>query len=740
MEQKNIQVEVQGKNVLPTPIKNLRDLTTEVTQAGADATEAKALAEVNTEIVADKDYDTTKFSGMGRVNLQKNIVDGHNYLTQEMISKANTIYKIQYDYEIAPVTTGYIAELNQGVIEVEGHNFNYKVIATNAGDIITKESGMGNTTAILYMTSDNVWHNPHTPILTVEDGWTIAIADVVGGSTAVNYNVTTKSITVPENCVLEFEGGSIGGGTLAMTDTLVDAGTENIFKDSLTITGNYKIRGYSKDDGGDEGGDDDEDEDFEEGDVSTIYIDQSYTQSDKVIITGDVAVLKESDGSIIYDTITYGGRGEGLSCIFHIPRTHSSDENVFSWIREHTRYVTGSYDSNLQALRVTDLNTKPIEDTLNTQLVIANSSCKNHFMILPRFWWDSKNIETDKCRVRVSKTYKNGWHCWDGDTALACWNVNGSMPRTDTGIYPDYSLAVSTVDTSGTSSRDYLYGNIYQFDSFFRSACQNGEFSRLDYKSYQILVMLYFGFYGEVDFMHIISSSINERMREGGGVNIDTLYEDAILTADSLGCFWGLALIADRPFGIEGCTLLNAKANLITYGSLRAIKVVSTWSILDNGTERMLKTKHYSSFIAIDEKEQIVEEKLAYTKKLILGDNFDLFPRYDGYDDVELCNSDFADKYWCSCHHYFHDLPIDLDLDVAITHINKAFSSPAGCKSFVLGIYRGPSSNDFQGLRVTEQDNYICRVQYKGRIVHDIKRSPFASNIVYVSEVPGSVN
>lgn len=221
MGQKNIQVEVQGKNVLPTPIKNLRELTTEVTQAGANATVAKALAEVNTEIVADKDYDTAKFSGMGRVNLQKNIVDGHNYLTQEMVSKPNTIYKIQYDYEIAPVTTGYIAQLNQGTIEVESHTFNYKVIDVNAGDIITKESGMGNTTAILYMTSDNVWHNPHTPTLTVEEGWTIAIADVVGGSTAVNYNVTTDTITVPENCVLDFEGGSLSGGSININNAKV---------------------------------------------------------------------------------------------------------------------------------------------------------------------------------------------------------------------------------------------------------------------------------------------------------------------------------------------------------------------------------------------------------------------------------------------------------------------------------------------------------------------------------------
>lgn len=53
---------------------------------------------------ADKDYSPTSYSGMGRVYLRKNMVDGKNILTQEMMTKENTIYIIQYDYDLNGAT------------------------------------------------------------------------------------------------------------------------------------------------------------------------------------------------------------------------------------------------------------------------------------------------------------------------------------------------------------------------------------------------------------------------------------------------------------------------------------------------------------------------------------------------------------------------------------------------------------------------------------------------------------
>lgn len=53
---------------------------------------------------ADKDYLPTSYSGLGRVYLRKNLVGGKNVLTQDMISNENTIYIIQYDYDLNGAT------------------------------------------------------------------------------------------------------------------------------------------------------------------------------------------------------------------------------------------------------------------------------------------------------------------------------------------------------------------------------------------------------------------------------------------------------------------------------------------------------------------------------------------------------------------------------------------------------------------------------------------------------------
>lgn len=66
---------------------------------------------------ADKEYNASSFSGLGRVYLRKNISDGKNVLTQAMMSKANTRYVIQYDYDL----TGETITVPEGcTLEFEG--------------------------------------------------------------------------------------------------------------------------------------------------------------------------------------------------------------------------------------------------------------------------------------------------------------------------------------------------------------------------------------------------------------------------------------------------------------------------------------------------------------------------------------------------------------------------------------------------------------------------------------------
>lgn len=50
--------------------------------------------------LADREYDEANFSGKGYKILRKNISDGKNILTQEMINDANTVYEIRYDFDL----------------------------------------------------------------------------------------------------------------------------------------------------------------------------------------------------------------------------------------------------------------------------------------------------------------------------------------------------------------------------------------------------------------------------------------------------------------------------------------------------------------------------------------------------------------------------------------------------------------------------------------------------------------
>lgn len=113
--------------------------------------------------LSDKPYNPGAYSGLGRIYLRKNLVGGQNLLTQAMVSKANTIYIIQYDYDL-----------------------------------------------------------------------------------------NGAEITIPENCVLQFEGGSLNDGKLTYNGTIVTGETRNIYH-NLIVKGSVRnsfvfidVYGYHK--------------------------------------------------------------------------------------------------------------------------------------------------------------------------------------------------------------------------------------------------------------------------------------------------------------------------------------------------------------------------------------------------------------------------------------------------------------------------------------------------------------
>lgn len=82
--------------------------------------------------LADKAYNASAFSGLGRVYLRKNVTASKNILTQAMISNANTRYVIQYDYDL----NGDTLEIPKGCVLdfQEGGSFKNGDIILSSGN------------------------------------------------------------------------------------------------------------------------------------------------------------------------------------------------------------------------------------------------------------------------------------------------------------------------------------------------------------------------------------------------------------------------------------------------------------------------------------------------------------------------------------------------------------------------------------------------------------------------------
>lgn len=111
---------VNGKKVSTNPViakedvgldnvDNTSDLDKPVSTATQTALDKKQNVLGNSEDIiikdgktyfADRTVDAANFQSRGRVYLRKNIVDGKNVLTQDMINQADTTYVIMYDFDL----------------------------------------------------------------------------------------------------------------------------------------------------------------------------------------------------------------------------------------------------------------------------------------------------------------------------------------------------------------------------------------------------------------------------------------------------------------------------------------------------------------------------------------------------------------------------------------------------------------------------------------------------------------
>lgn len=153
----------------------------------------------------DKEYLPEMASGLGRVILRKNFVGRKNILTQEMISKPNTIYIIQYDFDLngAEITIpeGCTLDFQGGSLANGIVDFNYCNIRANykVFDNITFGTKPGGTINVLWFGAKGDRKTDNTEIF--KKAFLIGIPIYIPA--APNYYIIKDTITVYNNVKCE---------------------------------------------------------------------------------------------------------------------------------------------------------------------------------------------------------------------------------------------------------------------------------------------------------------------------------------------------------------------------------------------------------------------------------------------------------------------------------------------------------------------------------------------------------
>lgn len=231
---------------------------------------------------ADKVYSTTDYSGLGRVYLRKSIVNVEdpvtgnvvkmNYLTQSMISKENTTYIVQYSYNLNKQT---ISIPEGSILVFEGGDINNGTINCNGTVIVGKFGGNATITGTYSFQDAQADEEDITQsqssVLKFKDkeydeanfsglgrtylrknivnGVNILSQDMINNSNTIyhiqyDYNLNGQTITIPEGCTIDFQGGSFNNGTLVLNNTII----YNLynFSNTLIVQGSMKnIKGIS---------------------------------------------------------------------------------------------------------------------------------------------------------------------------------------------------------------------------------------------------------------------------------------------------------------------------------------------------------------------------------------------------------------------------------------------------------------------------------------------------------------
>lgn len=211
-------------------------------------------------LLADKSYNPDDFSGLGRVYLRKNmqkVINPNtgmsyttNLLTQSMVSKENTIYIIQYDYSLNYQTLNI---QNNSVLVFNGGSIDNGTLNCNSTIIVGKFIGNSSLTGTYtyqdaQADEEDITQN-QSYVLKFKDkeydeanfsglgrtylrknivnGVNILSQDMINNSNTIyhiqyDYNLNGGTLTIPEGCILDFQGGSFTNGAILFKNTALE--------------------------------------------------------------------------------------------------------------------------------------------------------------------------------------------------------------------------------------------------------------------------------------------------------------------------------------------------------------------------------------------------------------------------------------------------------------------------------------------------------------------------------------
>ena len=247
----------------------------------------------------DKEYNEVVCSGLGRKYLRRNIIGGQNLLTQDMINNPNTVYIIQYEYDVDDSGDPLVIPENC-TLWFQGGSIKGGKIILNGASVLPNYNALGSSTTIQgepaigtyrfniienqpefwtgtdWVTSGNTNLKADEEDLTeveegktkilmfknreyseelglgvvylrqnIVDGVNLLEQEMINQANTVyvvryNYTLAASGIVVPEGCVLKFDGGNFTGGNLECNNTLIVDEYEVNPLSGITTSGTYK--------------------------------------------------------------------------------------------------------------------------------------------------------------------------------------------------------------------------------------------------------------------------------------------------------------------------------------------------------------------------------------------------------------------------------------------------------------------------------------------------------------------